>query len=56
MLRLAAMPNSVFANLDHVMRSRDPSVEQRRAKRHLVDLVSHVTARGQTHGVRVINI
>ena len=50
------MPNAVFANLDHVMRSRDPSVEQRRAKRHLVDLVSHVTARGQTHGVRVINI
>lgn len=47
---------SVFANLDHVMRSRDPSVEQRRASRDLVDMVSHATARGRTHGVQIINI
>jgi len=50
------MSSSVFANLDHVKRSRDPAVEQRRAKRDLVDMVSHVTARGATHGVRIINI
>jgi hypothetical protein len=50
------MPNSVLASLDHVMRSRDPSVEQRRAKRDLVDLVSHVTVRDRTQGVRIINI
>jgi hypothetical protein len=56
MIRLAAMSSSVFANLGHVMRSRDPSVEQRRAKRDLVDMVSHVTARGRTHGIRIINI
>jgi len=48
--------SSVFANLNHVMRSRDPGVDQRRAARDLVDMVSHVTARGRTHGVRIINI
>ncbi|MEJ7927223.1 PilZ domain-containing protein [Sphingobium sp. AN641] len=47
---------SPFANLNHVMRSRDPAVEARRAKRDLVDLVSHATARGCTHGIRVINL
>jgi hypothetical protein len=50
------MSSSVFASLGHVMRSRDPAVEQRRANRDLVDMVSHVTARGRTHGVRIINI
>lgn len=48
--------SSMFANLQHVMRSRDPAVEERRACRDLVDLVSHATARGRTHGVRVINV
>ncbi|MCP1470702.1 hypothetical protein J3E64_002395 [Sphingobium sp. OAS761] len=48
--------SSVFANLGHVMRSRDPSIEQRRASRDLVDMVSHATGRGHTHGVRIINI
>lgn len=48
--------SSLFANLNHVMRSRDPAVDQRRAPRDLVDMVSHVTARGRTHGVRIINI
>jgi hypothetical protein len=47
---------SLFADLSHVVRSRDPSVNQRRAERDLVDMVSHVTARGRTHGVRIINI
>ena len=50
------MSSSVFANLGHVLRSRDPSVEQRRAQRDLVDMVSHATARGRTHGIRIINI
>jgi hypothetical protein len=50
------MSSSVFASLGHVMRSRDPAVEQRRANRDLVDMVSHATARGRTHGVRIINI
>lgn len=48
--------SSLFANLNHVMRSRDPGVDQRRVARDLVDMVSHVTARGRTHGVRIINI
>lgn len=48
--------SSVFANLNHVMRSRDPSVEKRKAPRDLVDMVSHATARGRTHGVRIINL
>lgn len=48
--------SSVFASLVHVMRSRDPSVEHRRAPRDLVDMVSHATARGRTHGVRIINL
>lgn len=47
---------SLFVNLNHVMRSRDPTVEDRRAVRDLVDLVSHVTARGRTYGIRVINV
>lgn len=50
------MPTSVFANLGHVLRSRDPAVDQRRAQRELVDMVSHVTAYGRSHGVRIINI
>lgn len=50
------MSNSLFASLTHVARSRDPSVELRRAKRDLVDMVSHVTMDGRSHGVRVINI
>lgn len=47
---------SLFSNLNHVMRSRDPSVDKRRANRDLVDMVSHVTLAGRTHGVRIINI
>ena len=50
------MSQSPFANLQHVMRSRDPAVDQRRARRDLVDMVSHVTARGRTYGARIINI
>ena len=50
------MSSSVFANLGHVLRSRDPAVDQRRARRDLVDMVSHVTANGRTHGVQIINI
>ncbi len=46
----------MFANLGHVMRSRDPSVDQRRVARDLVDMVSHVTLFGRTHGIRIINI
>ena len=47
---------SMFANLDHVLRSRDPSVDNRRVARDLVDMVSHVTVTGKTHGIRIINI
>ncbi|EXS68911.1 PilZ domain-containing protein [Sphingobium sp. Ant17] len=48
--------SSLFTHLDHVQRSRDPAVDQRRARRDLVDLVSHVTARGSAHSVRIINL
>lgn len=48
--------SSVLANLAHAAKSRDPSVNQRREPRVLVDMVSHVLARGRTHGIRVINI
>lgn len=48
--------SSVLANLAHVAKSRDPEVNQRRAPRVLVDMVSHVMARGRSHGVRIINI
>ncbi|HEX7852141.1 MAG TPA: PilZ domain-containing protein [Sphingobium sp.] len=48
--------SSVLANLAPLAPSRDPSVNQRRAPRILVDMVSHVLARGRTHGIRVINI
>ena len=47
---------SLFANLNHIMRSRDPAKEDRRAPRNLVDLVSHATAHGRHHGIRVINL
>lgn len=50
------MSTSVLADLPHLLRSRDPSVEQRRAPRDLVDMISHATARGRTHGVCIINI
>lgn len=50
------MSSSVFANLRHILRSRDPAVDQRRARRDLVDMVSHVMADGQSHDVRIINI
>lgn len=50
------MSSSVFANLGHVLRSRDPAVDQRRVARDLVDMVSHVTVQGRTFGVQVINI
>lgn len=48
--------SSVLASLAQVARSRDPSINQRRTARVLVDMVSHIAARGRTHGVRVINI
>lgn len=48
--------SSVLASLAQVARTRDPSINQRRAARVLVDMVSHITARGRTHGIRVINI
>lgn len=51
-----AMSSSVLSNLDHLRRSRDPSIDLRRAQRELVDIVSHATARGQTLPVRIINI
>ena len=47
---------SVFASLTHLNSSRDPSVNQRRVQRDLVDMVSHITANGRTHGARIINI
>jgi hypothetical protein len=50
------MPSSVLAHLDHVLNSRDPSVDQRRAKRDLVDIASHAIARGETLSIRIINI
>ncbi|MFC3441381.1 PilZ domain-containing protein [Sphingobium rhizovicinum] len=50
------MSSSVFANLSHVLRSRDPAIDQRRAKRDLVDMVSHIMAGGRSYGVRIINI
>lgn len=46
----------MLASLAHVTRSRDPGVNQRRAPRVLVDMVSHAVSRGRTHGVRIINI
>ncbi|MDT7536028.1 PilZ domain-containing protein [Sphingobium sp. SA2] len=48
--------SSLFAHLDHVQRSRDPAVDQRRARRDLVDLVSHVTVDIRAHSVRIINL
>jgi len=48
--------SSLFAHLDHVQRSRDPAVDQRRARRDLVDLVSRVTLDRRAHSVRIINI
>ncbi|WP_176591269.1 PilZ domain-containing protein [Sphingobium sp. EM0848] len=47
---------SVFASLTHLNQSRDPSVDQRRIQRDLVDMVSHITANGRTYGARIINI
>ena len=47
---------SVFANLGHLNLSRDPSLNQRRVRRDLVDMVSHITVQGRTHDARVINI
>ncbi|WP_041390282.1 PilZ domain-containing protein [Sphingobium chlorophenolicum] len=48
--------SSMFASLAHLNRSPDPAVNQRRVQRDLVDMVSHVTAQGRSHGVRIINI
>jgi hypothetical protein len=48
--------SSVLASLAHVAKSRDPSIDQRRAPRVLVDMVSHILIGGQSHGVRIINI
>ena len=47
---------SLFASLSHLNQSRDPAANQRRAQRDLVDMVSHITAKGRTHGARIINI
>ncbi len=46
----------MFASLSHLNQSRDPAINQRRAQRDLVDMVSHITAQGRTHGTRIINI
>ncbi|NYI24440.1 hypothetical protein FHS93_003383 [Sphingobium francense] len=46
----------MFASLSHLNQSRDSAVNQRRAQRDLVDMVSHITAQGRTHGTRIINI
>ena len=48
--------SSVLTSLAQVARSRDPSINQRRTPRVLVDLVSHIAAQGRTYGARVINI
>lgn len=48
--------SSVLASLAHVAKSRDPSINQRRAPRVLVDMVSHVNVGGRSHGARIINI
>lgn len=48
--------SSVLASLAQVARSGDLSVNQRRAPRILVDMVSHILTQGRTHGIRVINI
>lgn len=50
------MSSSVFASLDHLNRSRDPSVELRRARRELVDMPSHLSSGGHSHPIRIINI
>lgn len=47
---------SLFASLAHLNQSRDPAVNQRRLQRDLVDMVSHITANGRSHGARIINI
>jgi len=47
---------SVFASLSHLNLSGDPAINQRRVQRDLVDMVSHITAKGRSHGARVINI
>lgn len=47
---------STFASLAHLKQSRGPSVSQRQVQRDLVDMVSHITANGRSHGARIINI
>jgi hypothetical protein len=39
----------MFASLAHLNQSRDPAVNQRRAQRDLVDMVSHIAAQGRSH-------
>ncbi|WP_030540529.1 PilZ domain-containing protein [Sphingobium sp. DC-2] len=48
--------SSVLANLAHVAKSRDPSIDQRRVPRVLVDMVSHINFNGRSYGARIINI
>lgn len=48
--------SSLLANLRHVLGSRDPSVEQRRVPRDLVDLDSALHAGGHSHAIRIINL
>lgn len=48
--------SSVLASLADVAKSRTPAVNQRRAPRVLVDMVSHIISHGRTYGVRIINI
>lgn len=50
------MSSSVFANLRHVLHSRDPAVDKRRVARDLVDMASHATAHRRSLDVRIINI
>lgn len=48
--------SSMLAQLDHIVQSRDPAIEQRRAQRDLVDMVSHMMSHGSSHAIRIINI
>ncbi|MFZ2994924.1 PilZ domain-containing protein [Sphingobium sp.] len=48
--------SSMLAHLNHVVQSRDPAIDLRRAKRDLVDMASQMVADGFDHPIRIINI
>ena len=48
--------SSMLAHLNHIVQSRDPAIDLRRAQRDLVDMVSHMMAHGFDHSIRIINI